>query len=315
MGATSAMQKTLRARIDIAGIGVHSGKPVRMAMLPADADTGVVFVRHGAGGEVEIPALSSSVGATELSTVLGSPNGTSVATVEHLMAALSALGVDNVVIEIDAPEVPVMDGSARAFVEAIEQVGLKAQRVARRFIRVLKPVRVQIGSGWAEFQPHDGRRFETVIEYDTPLIGRQALSLTLTPATFRSQIAPARTFGFMRDVERLWAAGFALGSTLENSVVLGEDGIVNPEGLRFGDEFVRHKMLDAIGDLALAGLPILGLYRSYRGGHRMNAAAVGALLGDSDAWTVVGAHVRDEQAENRGRAFHELAGAYTPEAA
>ncbi|MYZ46944.1 UDP-3-O-acyl-N-acetylglucosamine deacetylase [Propylenella binzhouense] len=312
--STTSMQKTLKGRVDVTGIGVHSGKTVRMSLIPACPDTGVVFLRSGAdGSEAEIPALSSSVGATELSTVLGDPRGLHVATVEHLMAALSALAVDNVLIEIDGPEVPVMDGSARAFVEAIDQVGLKVQRVARRSIRVLRSVSVEVGSSRAEFLPFDGRRFETTVEFDSAFVGRQSLGVTLTASSFRSEIAPARTFGFMKDVERLWAAGFALGSSLENSVVIGEEGIVNPDGLRFPDEFVRHKMLDAIGDLALAGLPILGLYRSFRGGHRLNALALNALLAERDAWTIVGGEVRESAVETRARSLEGLVAAFAPE--
>jgi UDP-3-O-[3-hydroxymyristoyl] N-acetylglucosamine deacetylase len=313
----SASQTTLGGRIVLSGVGVHGGRPVSMALNPADSGTGVVFVRMGdpGGHDVEIPALSSHLGATELCTVLGDPRGRSVATVEHLLAALSALGVDNATVEIDGPEVPVMDGSAEAFVDAIDRVGLARQSAPRRFIRVLRPVRVDFGQAFAEFRPCAGRRFEVGIDFDCAVIGRQTARIDLTPASFRRDVARARTFGHMRDVERLWAAGFALGSSLENTVVIGDNGIVNPEGLRYRDEFARHKLLDAIGDLALAGAPILGLYRSHRSGHRINAAALAALMARRDAWEfVTGA----ERAVERAEAFADFlpglpAPAFAPE--
>jgi UDP-3-O-[3-hydroxymyristoyl] N-acetylglucosamine deacetylase len=238
---------------------------------------------------VEIRAHHSAVAATELCTVLGDPRGGSVATVEHLLAALSGLGVDNATIEIDGPEVPVMDGSAQPFVEAVRRAGIVVQRAPKRFIKVRRPVRVDLGSAFAEFRPHDGRRFEVAIAFDCPVIGKQSYAVELTPKRFRREIAGARTFGYMKDVERLWAAGYALGSSLENSVAIGEGGVMNPEGLRYPDEFARHKLLDAIGDIALAGTPILGLYRSYKGGHKLNAMALAALMAQPDAWTVVSA--------------------------
>ena len=184
-------------------------------------------------------------------------------------------------IEIDGAEMPVMDGSAAAFVEAIDQAGIETLDVKRRYIRVMKPVRIDSGASWAEFQPYDGTRFEVEIDFDSPAIGRQAFEADINAVDFRRDIARARTFGFMRDVERLWAAGYALGSSLENSVVIGDDNrVINIEGLRYTDEFVRHKTLDAVGDLALAGAPFIGCFRSYRGGHKLNAAALGACLSD-----------------------------------
>jgi UDP-3-O-[3-hydroxymyristoyl] N-acetylglucosamine deacetylase len=232
--------------------------------------------------------------------VLGDPRGACVATVEHLLAALIGLGVDNVVIEIDGPEVPVMDGSARAFVDAVDQAGLVTQNAAKRFLKIRKPVRVEMGSAFAEFRPYEGCRFEIGIAYDCPVIGSQGIGIDLTPKRFRREIARARTYGYMKDVERLWAAGFALGSSLENSVVIGDGGVVNPEGLRYSDEFVRHKVLDALGDLALAGAPIRGLYRSYKGGHKLNAMALSALLQQKDAWAVVSAPAKQGRGEQRG---------------
>jgi UDP-3-O-[3-hydroxymyristoyl] N-acetylglucosamine deacetylase len=282
-------QRTLKRRVSLSGVGVHSGAPVSISLCPADPGSGITFLRTGLPNspDTEIPARSEYVGATELCTVLAGAGGATVATVEHLLAGLVGLGIDNVLIEIDGTEVPVMDGSAADFVDAIDQVGIAGQSAARRFIRIDKPVRVEIGTAFAEFRPHPRSRFEISIDYDCPVVGKQALGVDLTPRSFRREIARARTFGYMRDVERLWSAGFALGSSLENSVVIGDGEVVNPEGLRFPDEFVRHKVLDAIGDLALAGAPIRGLYRSHKGGHKLNALALSTLLSRSDAWTLV----------------------------
>ncbi|WP_159593572.1 UDP-3-O-acyl-N-acetylglucosamine deacetylase [Chelativorans xinjiangense] len=282
-------QTTLKSRFSLSGIGVHSGKAVTVHFSPAEPDTGIVFQRvdEEASGRV-IRALAAEVGETDLCTGLGDPAGDHVATVEHLMAALSAMGIDNVAIEIDGGEVPIMDGSASAFVEAFQQAGIETLAKKRRYIRIVKPVRIDIGSSWAEFRPHDGTRFEIEIDFDSPAIGRQSLAVDLNAEVFAREVARARTFGFIKDVERLWAAGFALGSSLENSVVIGEDHrVINMEGLRYKDEFVRHKTLDAVGDLALAGARFIGCFRSYRGGHRLNATALRHLLTDRSAFEIV----------------------------
>lgn len=282
-------QTTLNARVSLAGTGVHSGKPVSIHFSPADPDTGIVFTRVlGNGRTVELRALVAEVGGTDLSTILGDPAGVHVATVEHLLAALSSMRIDNLAIELDGNEVPVLDGSAAPFVEAFEQVGIKQQPVKRRYIRIVKPIRIENGASWAEFRPYDGTRFEIEIDFESPAIGRQFYSADITPDLFRKEIARARTFGFMKDVERLWAAGYALGSSLENSVVIGDDDrVINMEGLRYSNEFVRHKMLDAMGDLALAGARFIGCFRSYRGGHRLNATALRRLLSDRSAFEIV----------------------------
>ncbi|KQT52843.1 UDP-3-O-[3-hydroxymyristoyl] N-acetylglucosamine deacetylase [Aureimonas sp. Leaf460] len=283
-------QQTIGARIDFNGVGVHSGNPVQLSLVPAEAGTGVIFHVFTAGRTLphEIKALSSNVPATDLSTIVGDLRGVHVATIEHLMAALYAMGVDNVIVEIDSNEVPIMDGCSAAFVEAIESVGLSRQSAKRRYIRVLKPVRVEVGHAYAEYRPHEGTRFEVEIDFASPTIGRQVFAGDLSPALFRDELARARTFGFMKDVERLWASGHALGSSLENSVVIGhDDRIINSDGLRFVDEFVRHKALDAVGDQALGGARILGCYRSYRGGHKVNALALQALLADHTAYEIV----------------------------
>ncbi|MEK1895707.1 MAG: UDP-3-O-acyl-N-acetylglucosamine deacetylase [Rhizobium sp.] len=283
-------QTTVSRPITLSGIGVHSGADVSITFNPAEADTGVVFNRMHENGDVsEYRAVSSQVGNTDLCTVLGFSPAHSVATVEHVMAAVYALGLDNVVIEVHGAEMPIMDGSSMPFIEAIEQVGLVSLGVKRRYIRITKPVRIEHGGSWSEFRPYDGTRFEVEIDFDCPLIGRQKWEGDMTAATFKSELSRARTFGFMRDVERLWASGHALGSSLENSVVISDDNtVINVEGLRYAkDEFVRHKALDAVGDLALAGAPFIGCYRSYRGGHKMNANALKALLSDPTAYEVV----------------------------
>ncbi|OLP61368.1 UDP-3-O-[3-hydroxymyristoyl] N-acetylglucosamine deacetylase [Xaviernesmea oryzae] len=295
-------QTTIAQAVTLSGTGVHSGAGVSITFLPAEADSGIVFQRmDGQTLLSEFRAVSVNVGNTDLCTVLGFSPATAIATIEHVMAALYAIGVDNLIVEVQGGEMPIMDGSSAPFFEAIEQVGLKALAVKRRVIRVLKPVRIEHGASWSEFLPHDVMRFEVDIDFDTPLIGRQSWKGDITPATFKRELSRARTFGFMRDVERMWAAGRGLGSSLENSVVISDDNtVINVEGLRYqGDEFVRHKTLDAVGDLALAGMPFVGIYRSYRGGHKMNAYALKALMSDPTAYEIV------ESVPNRARILRE----------
>lgn len=282
-------QTTIARAVSLSGIGVHTGERATVTFRPAPPNSGVVFERTMPSGEVvSLKAVAGTVGFTDFCTVLGTPMGRAVMTVEHLIAAIYASGVDNLLIAIDGPEVPIMDGSAAPFCEAIERAGLQDQCAKRRYIRVTDVVRVEMGGSWAEFLPHDGTRYEVTIDFPSPAIGRQTFASDMDPATFRRELARARTFGFMRDVEHLWAAGFALGSCLENSVVIGDDDrVVNPGGLRWTDEFVRHKTLDAVGDLALAGAQFVGCYRSYRGGHKLNAMALNALLERTGAFEIV----------------------------
>ncbi len=300
-------QTTLKSRATLTGTGVHSGNSVTVHFLPADADTGVVFQLSNGSEDREFRALVSEVGATDLCTMLGDPAGEHIATVEHLMATLFGLGIDNVVIEIDGHEVPILDGSAMAFVEAIDQAGIDSLPVKRRYIRLVKPVRIENGASWAEFRPYDGTRFEIEIDFESPAIGRQLFASDMNADIFRRDIARARTFGFMKDVERLWAAGYALGSSLENSLVIGDDNrVINMGGLRYPNEFVRHKTMDAMGDLALAGARFIGCFRSYRGGHRLNAAALRRLLSDRSAFEIVETTRRE-----RGRTA-EMSAVYAP---
>lgn len=283
-------QTTIAGEITLSGVGVHSGAPSRITFRPADPGHGIVFRtvdRDGRRHPVE--ALVSRVAPSDLSTTLTGQNGQTISTVEHAMAAIAGSAIDNLEIDIDGPEVPIMDGTSLAFIDAFEQAGIVEQAAKRRYIRILRPVRIESGNSWAEFGPYDsGSRYEVEIDFDTPVIGRQKYAGDMQPAAFRGDISNARTFGFMRDVERLWAAGLALGSSLDNSLVIGDDNtIINPGGLRHPDEFVRHKTLDAIGDLALAGAPFIGCFRSYRGGHRLNAAALRALFEADNAYEMV----------------------------
>ena len=312
----AGQQTTLRVDASVTGIGVHSGLPATLTLHPADADTGIVFLRTGLDGrpDREIRADVRAVTATEFATVLGDPSGPLCSTAEHVLAALSGLGVDNAVVEIDGPEVPIMDGSAEPFCAAIDQAGIVTLAAPRRFIEVLKPVRVVRDSSMGELKPHArGFRVEVEIEFDNPLIGRQALALDVDPASFRRDIARARTFGFMRDVSKLWSAGYALGATFDNTLVVTDNRILNQDGLRFADEFVRHKALDAIGDLALAGAPLLGAYRSVRGGHKLNHAVLCALMADRSAWRVVEAATSRRPRGHAEVAAGMVAPAYGPD--
>jgi UDP-3-O-[3-hydroxymyristoyl] N-acetylglucosamine deacetylase len=309
-----SQQTTLRAAVSLSGVGVHSGDDVKMTLHPAEAGHGIAFLRTGLPGGLDriIDARHLSVTATELCTVIGDRDDGAVATIEHLMAAFAGLGIDNVLVEIDGPEVPILDGSAALFVDAIDQVGIVAMNATRRYLKVLRPIRVTQGRGFAELLPNDRAfRLDVEIDFATPVIGRQRRTVDLSPSLFRREISRARTFGFMRDVEKLWSAGFALGASLENTVAIGEDGIINPEGLRYADEFVRHKILDAVGDLSLAGLPLLGTYRSYCGGHRLNFSVLEALFATRANYAIVEAGTRRES----GYADLGLAGiaAYAPE--
>jgi UDP-3-O-[3-hydroxymyristoyl] N-acetylglucosamine deacetylase len=296
-------QTTLRDQTAISGIGVHSGLPVTLTLHPADADTGIVFARCDDRCEREVRASVHSVIATEFATVLGDAAGPLVSTAEHVLAALRGLGVDNVVVELDGPEVPIMDGSAGPIVEAIDQVGITTLAAPRRYIQVVKPVRIAKDGAYGELRPYPrGFRVEAEIDFAHPLIGRQSLALDLAPDTFRRELARARTFGFMRDVAKLWSAGYALGASFENTLVVADNRVLNLDGLRFSDEFVRHKMLDAVGDLALAGAPLLAAYRTVRGGHKLNHAVLSALIADRSAWILV-----DAEPVRRTRGHAELA--------
>jgi len=281
-------QTTIAREIELTGTGVHSGAPVSLVLHPAEADVGykVIVTRRGRV-QAEIAAHVDNVKNLTLCTVLGNEEGVTVSTVEHLLAALRGLSIDNCYIEVDSKELPIMDGSSAPFVEAIDEVGIRELSAPRKFIKVLKPLRVEDGDCWGEIAPHSGFHLDVEIDFPTPLIGYQRIAHEMSPGVFRHELSRARTFGFMSDVERLWKAGLALGANLSNTVVLGTDQIVNKEGLRLQNEFVRHKMLDAVGDLALAGLPLLGAFRSSRGGHKLNANVLKAMFADPTSWAIV----------------------------
>ncbi|WP_019959698.1 UDP-3-O-acyl-N-acetylglucosamine deacetylase [Woodsholea maritima] len=281
-------RQTLRGPVVCAGVGLHTGQRVRMVMKPAAAGTGIVFARVDLDvNDRVIPALFDSVRSTDLGTTLLNDDGASVATVEHLMAALAGMGVDDVLIELDGPEVPAMDGSSAPFIELIDQAGLVTLPMVRRAIQVLKTVEVEQGGRKAAWIPALRAAIDVEIDFADASIGHQHFAFEVNPAVFSQMIAPARTFGFRRDYDALLKAGLARGASLDNTVVVGERGVDNAGGLRFDDEFVRHKALDALGDIYLAGMPILGLYRAYRPGHGFNNHAVHTLLADKSAWRVV----------------------------
>lgn len=276
---------TLAQAAVCAGIGLHTGARVRMVLKPAPAGTGIVFDRTDLDlADCRIPARYDLVRSTDLGTTIVNADGASVSTVEHLMAAFAGLGVDDVLVELHGPEVPAMDGSSLPFIELLEHAGLKTQPAPRRAIRILKPVEVSLGGRTAVFLPSLQPAIDVSIDFENAVIGTQQYRFEVTPERFRTEIAAARTFGFRRDYETLLKAGLARGGSMENAVVLDDDGVANPEGLRFADEFVRHKILDAVGDLYLAGAPILGLYQASRPGHGINNVAVRALMADASAW-------------------------------
>ena len=303
-------QTTLSSEATVTGVGVHSGMTVNLTLGPAPVDAGFIFVRTGPDGpDREVQANAKSVISTEFATVLGDHDGPLVSTAEHVLAALRGMGVDNATIELDGPEVPIMDGSAAAFVAAIDQAGIIEQAARRRFIQVLKPVQVAMGDSFGELRPYAGGfRAEVEIDFANPVIGRQNFVLDLNPESFRRDISRARTFGCMNDVARLWSAGFALGASFENSVVFDETRLLNTEGLRYADECARHKALDVVGDLALAGLPLLGAYRSVRGGHKLNHAVLSALVADRNAWRVVEAEPARRRSRGHAEAVSGMAG-------
>lgn len=305
-------QATLSQAFTLSGVGVHGGSVSNMTVHPAEAGTGIQFLRTDSEGAGPILARHDNVAATELATVVGDPAVLAVSTVEHLMAALYGMGIDNALIEIDGPEVPIMDGSAALFCDHIARGGITLLESPRRFIEVLSPVRVAQGASFAELLPNDtGFRLETEIAFEHTAIGRQRITVDLTPSAFRRELARARTFGFMSDVEKLWAAGFALGASLDNCVVVNDDGVMNRDGLRFRDEFVRHKALDVVGDLALAGLPMLATYRSFRGGHRLNASMLRALFADPTSYRIVDSAVGRRVAQSG--AWGAVAAAHAPQ--
>jgi len=283
-------QRTLKQRATMSGTGLHSGECVRLTLAPAPVDSGVIFVRDG----VEIPALSEFVVDTTMNTSLGRGR-VRIGTVEHLMAALAGCGIDNARIEVEGPEIPIADGSSDPFVALIREAGVHEQRAARRYLMVRKAVTASDGDKLARLSPARGRfNVSYTIDFRHPLISDQHLKLEVTEKSFQKEIARARTFGFKRDVERLHTAGLALGGSLENAVVVDDFNILNPEGLRYPDEFVRHKILDALGDLSLIGVPVIGNFTAVKSGHALNQQLVRKILAEHDACEVVQPRAADE---------------------
>jgi UDP-3-O-[3-hydroxymyristoyl] N-acetylglucosamine deacetylase len=283
--ATDQHEHTLAGPAICAGVGVHTGSHVRLSIRPAASGSGVVFVRADIKDrDNRVPVSPEAVVQTRLGTVIGNAAGVTVSTIEHLMAALSALGVDNAVVELDGPEVPIMDGSALPFVSLLDRAGFRRQEATQAFIEILKPVRIEDGDKSAALLPCD--RFEMFfeIEFPTAAIGRQSVDLVLTEQSFREELSAARTFGFLEEVEALRAAGLGRGASLDNVVVIDGDRVINPEGLRFADEFVRHKALDAVGDLYVLGAPLLGRFEGRKAGHALNNLLLRALMARPDAW-------------------------------
>ena len=283
-------QQTLRHTVQCAGVGLHTGQRVVLRLRPAPANTGITFLRTdvpGPNATCLIRANWRQINATPLATVIGNSYGLSVTTVEHLLAALSGCGVDNVRIELDGPEVPILDGSSAPLVALVQQAGITSLPAPRRYIQVLKTVEVQDGDKWASYAPDQVRRFSVGIDFASRVIGQQHYSMVLQGDAFSREIASARTFGFREQIDALREQGLTLGGSLDNAILIDGDRIMNPQGLRYPDEFVRHKLLDSIGDLYLAGAPILGHYRAYKPGHGMNAALLRAMLSDTSAWRMV----------------------------
>lgn len=281
-------QQTLKAPADLTGTGLHSGAPVVLRILPAAPGTGIVFVRTDiTDRDNEIPALWDRVVDTRLCTAIANAGGVRVATIEHLMAALRGCHIDNARIEIDGPEVPIMDGSSAPFVAAILAAGIRTQTAARRMIRILRTVSVSEDGKRASLTPGILPVFRGAIDFDHDAIGRQTHEMTLVNGNFVHGLADARTFGFLHEVEWMRANGLGRGGSLDNAIVVGPEGVMNPEGLRSPDEFIRHKLLDAVGDLYLAGMQILGEYDGIRSGHALNNALLRKLFATQGAWDIV----------------------------
>jgi UDP-3-O-[3-hydroxymyristoyl] N-acetylglucosamine deacetylase len=277
-------QRTVAKRVSCTGIGLHSGKPATLALAPAAVDSGITFVRSDLG--VEIPAVAANVVDTTLCTTLGVGN-TRIATVEHVLSALAGLGIDNVRVEVSGPEVPIMDGSAAPFVYLVQSAGIAIQRTGKRFLLLQKTVGVKGQDKEASLGPARELSIDYTIDFDHPLITDQAFRFVFSDRGFDRDVARARTFCLLRDVEKLKSLGLAQGGSLENAIVVDDFSILNPDGLRFPDEFVRHKVLDALGDLALMGMPVIGAFRAVRSGHALNHALVTAVLADESAYKVV----------------------------
>ncbi len=281
-------QRTLKTMVQATGVGLHSGEKVYLTLRPAPVNHGIVFRRVDLAQPVSIQADAYAVRDTRLSTCL-EENGVRVATVEHLMSALAGLGIDNIIIELTSPELPIMDGSAGTFVFLLQSAGIVEQAAAKKFIRVKKTVEVREGDKWVRFDPYDGYKLNFTINFAHPVFAntRQNVTIDLGEHSYIKEVSRARTFGFMQDVEYMRSQGLGLGGNLDNAIVMDEYRVINPDGLRFEDEFVKHKVLDAIGDLYLLGHPLIGAFSGYKSGHALNNALLRAMLADESAWEFV----------------------------
>ena len=280
-------QKTLKSKITFTGIGLHTGNKVKMTLNPAPIETGIVFRKQIEGKTEEIKANYKNVVSTRLCTVLSDINGNSVSTVEHILSALYAYEIDNVFIDINSNEIPVYDGSSLEFVKMIEKASFEEQKSHKKFLKIKKNVEVKIDNKISRVSPFDNTLITTEVNYNHKVIGKQSISLVLNPNIYKSQIASARTFGFLKDVENLRKSGLALGGSLENAIVLDKEEVLNEEGLRFTDEFVRHKLLDFIGDISLSGYRILGSFYTSHPGHELNLELLKKIFESQDNWELV----------------------------
>jgi UDP-3-O-[3-hydroxymyristoyl] N-acetylglucosamine deacetylase len=281
-------QRSLKSMVRATGVGLHTGHKVYLTLRPAAPDTGIVFRRVDLPTPLEIRAHATAVGDTRLSSCL-ERNGVRVSTVEHIMSAFAGLGVDNAYVDLTADEVPIMDGSAGPFIFLIQSAGIEEQNAAKKFIRVLRTVEVRDGDKWARFEPHNGFRMDFSIAFSHPVVQKssQRLSIDFATTSYVKEVARARTFGFMQDVENMRAQGLGLGGSLDNAVVMDEFRVLNSDGLRYEDEFVKHKVLDAVGDLYLLGHPILGAFCAHKSGHALNNKLARMLLTEADAYALV----------------------------
>lgn len=278
-------QRSIKTLVRATGVGLHTGARVNLTLRPAAPDTGIVFRRTDLADPRDFRVAPELVTDTRLCSALEA-NGAKVATVEHLMSALSGLGIDNLYIDLDGPEVPILDGSAAPFVYLLQTAGIEEQKAAKRFIRVKRTVRVEDGDKWAQFDPHEGYTLTFRIEFDHPVFRRSAkeMHIDFSRQSYVREVSRARTFGFMNEVEYLRSHGLALGGTLDNAIVMDEFRVLNSDGLRYADEFVKHKVLDAVGDLYLAGHPILGAFTAFKSGHGLNNRLLRAMLEEAGAW-------------------------------
>ncbi len=282
-------QRTIKHAVQETGIGLHKGNKVTMTLRPAPANTGIIFRRIDLSPHVDIPSRADAVKDTVLCTCVSNSDGVAIHTVEHLVSALAGLGIDNIIVEVNSHELPIMDGSASPFIFLLQSAGIEELNAPKQFLRLIKPVRVEEGDKWAELLPYNGFKVDFRIDFDHPVISqtRQHMELDFSSDSYIDHVSRARTFGFMRDLETMNAMDLALGGSMNNAVALDEYRVLNPEGLRYSDEFLKHKILDAVGDLYLGGHSIIGMLKAYKTGHGLNNKLLNAVINDKSAWEFV----------------------------